>query len=102
MRLTPGVNTLIEHLAGACSKHRVQEKWLIAPSLRVGHQWLDQVVRAGTPIVNAHVLTVQSLAIQVIGPRLADGRVAVASWAARRVPRPPRRSAPRRRGTVSG
>ena len=79
------MNTLIEHLAEACRTHRVLEKWLVAPSLRVGHQWLDQVALAGTPVVNARVLTVRSLALQVIGARLAKEGVAVASPAARRL-----------------
>ncbi len=79
------MNTLIEHLAEACGRHRVQEKWLIAPSLRVGHQWLDQVTLAGTPVVNVRVLTVRSLALQVIGPRLAEESLTVASPAARRI-----------------
>ena len=79
------MNTLIEHLAEACRTHRVREKWLVAPSLRVGHQWLDQVVLAGTPVVNARVLTVRSLALQVIGPRLAGDGLRVASSAARRL-----------------
>ena len=56
------MNTFIEKLAEACREHRVPEKWLIAPSLRVGHQWLDQVTRSGGPVLNVHVLTVRSLA----------------------------------------
>jgi hypothetical protein len=34
-------------------------KWLVAQWLRVGHQWLDAVTRAGQPIVNVHVKTIK-------------------------------------------
>lgn len=29
------------------------EKWLLAPSLRIGHQWLESVTRAGQPVAMA-------------------------------------------------
>ena len=54
------MNTLIEHLAEACRDHLLGVKWLIAPSRRVGHQWLDQVARAGAPVVNVHVQTIRA------------------------------------------
>ena len=79
------MNTLTEHLAEACREHLLQAKWLIAPSRRVGHQWLDQVARAGAPVVNVHVQTIRGLAMKVIAPHLADGRVRVASPAVRRL-----------------
>ena len=79
------MNTFIEKLAEACREHRIAEKWLIAPSLRVGHQWLDQVTRAGGTVVNVHVLTVRSLAMKVLATQLADGKLVVASPAVRRL-----------------
>ncbi len=79
------MNTFIEKLAEACREHRVPEKWLIAPSLRVGHQWLDQVTRSGGPVLNVHVLTVRSLAMKILTAQLADGSVMVASPAVRRL-----------------
>ena len=79
------MNVFIEKLAEVCREHRVAEKWLIAPSLRVGHQWLDQVTRAGEPVLNVHVHTVRSLAMKVLATQLADGKLVVASPAVRRL-----------------
>jgi len=79
------MNIFIEKLTEACREHRVSEKWLIAPSLRVGHQWLDQVTRTGGPVLNVHVMTIRSLAMKVLAPQLADGSVVVASPAVRRL-----------------
>jgi len=36
-------SVLIEHLAEACSRRLLDEKWLVAPSRRIAHDWLDQV-----------------------------------------------------------
>ena len=36
------MNTLASELATVCRDHLLSEKWLIAPSRRVGHQWLDR------------------------------------------------------------
>jgi ATP-dependent helicase/nuclease subunit B len=53
---------LIESLAEHCQRHLLAEKWLIAPSLRIGRQWVEQVVRRGIPVVNLHVKTLPRLA----------------------------------------
>ncbi len=79
------MNTFIEKLAEACRAHRITQKWLIAPSLRTGHQWLDQVTRAGGSALNVHIHTVRSLAMKILAPQLADGKVKVASAAVRRL-----------------
>ena len=79
------MNTFIENLAAACREHRIREKWLIAPSLRVGHQWLDQVTRAGEAVLNVHVQTVRSMAMKVLASQLAGGTLKVASPAVRRL-----------------
>ena len=41
------MNRLAEALARVCRENLLAEKWLIAPSLRVGYQWLDAT---GTPL----------------------------------------------------
>jgi hypothetical protein len=79
------VNTLVSSLAGICRAHVIDEKWLIAPSRRVAHQWLDQVTRAGVPVVNVRVETTRSLAIRLLAPQLAGGRPAVLGGAAARL-----------------
>jgi len=59
-------NTFIQNLAAICSRHLIREKWLIAPNLRVGHQWVEQVARTGQPAVNLRVTTPLGLALQVL------------------------------------
>lgn len=66
-------NTFIFNLAGICRDHLLAGKWLIAPSLRVGHQWVEQVARSGQPAVNLRVTTVRSLVLELSGT--APGRL---------------------------
>jgi len=62
------LSLIIESLAEICRRNLLGEKWLIAPSLRVGHQWLDRVTRSGLPVVNVRVQTVSGLAIELARP----------------------------------
>ncbi|UCF30959.1 MAG: hypothetical protein JSV26_00550 [bacterium] len=62
----PLPNRFISNLAGICRHHLLAEKWLIAPNLRVGHQWIEQVARSGQPAVNLRVTTVLGLALQFL------------------------------------
>ncbi len=78
-------NLLIDNLAAACREHLLAEKWLVAPSLRVAHQWLDRVTRAGGPVINVRAKTTRSLALEVLAPALTDGTLRVASSADRRL-----------------
>jgi ATP-dependent helicase/nuclease subunit B len=65
------VNVLIMELSKVCADHFLGEKWILAPSLRAGHQWLLAVARGGQPVVNARVKTLASLALELAGPALA-------------------------------
>ncbi len=56
---------LTKALAEICGKHLFEEKWLLARSLRVGHQWLDTVARGGSSILNVHVKTLNSIALEL-------------------------------------
>ena len=58
-------------LAMACEKHRLAEKCLVAPFLRVGHQWLDAVVHSGQPAVNVRINTMKGLALDLAVPEMA-------------------------------
>ena len=78
-------NALIDALACICREHVLDEKWLIAPSRRVAHQWLERVTRAGAPVVNVRVKTTRSLAIGLLAEELAAGRYAVSTPAERRI-----------------
>ena len=61
-----------EALAKSCRKHLLREKWLLAPSYRVGQQWLDVVARNGQPVVNVRLKTLPALALELAGPSLAQ------------------------------
>jgi ATP-dependent helicase/nuclease subunit B len=73
------MNRLITGLASVCREHLLDEKWLIAPSLRAGHQWLTTVTRNGQPVVNCRVSTLLHLALDVTAPRLLEARLELAS-----------------------
>jgi hypothetical protein len=48
----------------ACANHLLHTKWLLAPSHRVGHQWVEMLVRGGQSVVNLHFTTVLRLALE--------------------------------------
>ena len=62
---------LVHKLAELCLEHLLEEKWLLAPSLRVGHQWLDAVTRTGQPTVNVRIKTLRSMALELAAPEMA-------------------------------
>ncbi len=64
-RMTGGLSQFIETLREICRSRILDEKWLLAPSLRVGYQWVDQVARSGQPAVNVRVKTVRQMAIEL-------------------------------------
>ena len=73
-----GMNTFITALAGLCASRPLDEKRLIAPSRRVGNQWLDAAARAGQPALNVRLETLRSLAVELAAPALASGGLTVA------------------------
>jgi ATP-dependent helicase/nuclease subunit B len=73
------MNQLSQSLADCCRQHLLHEKWLLAPTLRVGHQWLESVARSGQPVVNARVMTVKSMAVDLAARELAALHVTLAS-----------------------
>lgn len=79
------MTALIQHLAEICREHPLREKWLVAPSRRVAHQWLDRVTVLGAPVVNARVQTTGSLALDIVKPALVAEGLAVLSPAVRRL-----------------
>ncbi len=64
------MNGFISALSRASSAHLLEEKWLLAPSRRVGGQWLDQVARGGQAVVNTRLKTLKGLAIELAGPEM--------------------------------
>jgi hypothetical protein len=63
-------NRLTTELAVVCRERLLEEKWLIAPTLRIGHQWLEAVARSGQPAVHVRVKTVKSWALGLAAPEM--------------------------------
>ena len=66
-------------LAEVCSSRLLDTKWLLSPSLRIGHQWIETLVRSGHAIVNLHPMTVSRIALEVVGSELAAQELTVAA-----------------------
>jgi hypothetical protein len=64
------MNCLTTALANVCRSHLLAEKWLLAPSLRAGHQWLATVARNGQPVVNCRVKTLANVAMELAAPAM--------------------------------
>ena len=73
------LNKLAHEISLVCRDHLLEEKWLIAPSLRVGHQWLDNVALNGRPVVNARAKTLKSMALELAGPEMTAKGVSLVS-----------------------
>ncbi|MBU6222949.1 MAG: hypothetical protein KGR24_09415, partial [Planctomycetes bacterium] len=52
--------------------------WLVAPSRRVGQEWLETVVRLGSPVSNLQVTTLAALAFDIVADTLAASGTALA------------------------
>lgn len=59
------MNLFDTQLAAICKDYRINPKWLIAPSMRVGFQWLDNVTRSGQPVLNVRVKTLHRAALDL-------------------------------------
>lgn len=66
------MNRFCQNLARVCQALPLEEKWLLAPSLRQGQQWLDQVAWSGQPVANLRVKTIKGLALELAGPAMAE------------------------------
>jgi len=68
-------SALIADLIRVSQELLLEEKWLLAPTLRAGAQWLDQVALSGQPAVNFRVKTLKSLALELAAPELAAAKL---------------------------
>lgn len=73
------MNRFMGELAEICGQQLFAAKWILAPSLRTGHQWLEQIARSGQTVINAHIKTVRSLAVELAAPVIAEHGVTLAS-----------------------
>ncbi len=65
-------NTLIQGLIAACRDNPFQEKILLAPTSRIGRQWLDQAASYGLLAVNIRIGSVTRLIRDLAGPGLKE------------------------------
>jgi hypothetical protein len=70
---------MVATLSQVCADHLLETKWLIAPSQRVGHQWVEAMVREGQAAVNLHPTTALRLALEWIGEDLTTEGLALVS-----------------------
>jgi ATP-dependent helicase/nuclease subunit B len=71
------MNTFTRGLADLCAQQPAAEKRLLAPSRRVGLQWLDRAALAGRPSLACRVETLRSLALDLAAPALAAAGLAL-------------------------
>ena len=64
------LNRLTTALRDICRDRVLEEKWLLAPSLRVGFQWLDSVARSGQPVLNVRVKTFQQMVLELVATEM--------------------------------
>src|SRR2546421_386402 len=65
------MNILLKNIARVCREQILNEKWLLAPSLRAGSQWADAVTRSGQPVFNLRVKTFKSIVLELAAPEFA-------------------------------
>ena len=69
------MNELLKGIARSCREHLLDEKWLLAPSLRVAHQWMESVARSGQGLLNCRPQTIRGLALEIAAPTMAEKSV---------------------------
>ena len=72
-------DTFTEELEQLLAEDRVAQKWLIAPSLRTGYQWLDRLTRNSVPLMNVHVRTLREVALSIAAPELVRRKLKYSS-----------------------
>ncbi len=65
------LNRLAEAIGDICRERVLEEKWLLAPSRRVGFQWLDAVARSGQPVLNVRVKTLRHMVLELASSEMA-------------------------------
>jgi len=77
------LNKFLRALASFCDKHKFDIKILVAPSLRVGHQWVETLTRNESSILNLQVQTFKGLVFNMANPILtSNGRRSVSDTGA--------------------
>jgi len=80
-RMPPQGNALTESITATLADLATRgtgTAWLVAPSRRVGHEWLETIVRLGHPVANLHVTTLAALAFDIVADTLAANGIELA------------------------
>ncbi|MBZ0258321.1 PD-(D/E)XK nuclease family protein [bacterium] len=70
---------LIQQIVQCCQQNPLEEKWLFAPNLRIGWQWIDAASRSGAALVNLHCKTIQRTVLDEITPYMLQRGLRFAS-----------------------
>jgi len=65
------MNRTVEFLSRFCREHRLDKKYLICPSYKVGRQIGESLAKEGENWVNLHFMTLSALAQQIVGAELS-------------------------------
>jgi len=96
-REPPQSSRLIESIAAACgmapagadrvpgTAPPLPATWLVAPSRRVGNEWIETLSRTGYPTANVHVTTLSALAYDIVSESLSKESLTLAPRRARLV-----------------
>jgi len=66
------LDSLTRALREICANAPLREKWVVAPSLRIGLQWIDRVARSGQPVLAAQPKTMRGVAVDIASRRMAE------------------------------
>ena len=66
------LDSLTRALREICANAPLREKWVVAPSLRIGLQWIDRVARSGQPVLAAQPKTLRGVAVDIASRRMAE------------------------------
>ncbi|MBN1256217.1 MAG: hypothetical protein JXA52_00775, partial [Planctomycetes bacterium] len=65
------LNHFLTNLRAFCAGEKVARKLLLAPSRRIGRQWLEAITRSGQPVLNLQMDELRYIIIQEVSPELA-------------------------------
>ena len=69
---------LVQKIANVLAENPLEPVWVLAPSRRIGRQWIEILARTGTPVVNLRVTTIRALAYDLASAALAKDSLRVA------------------------
>ena len=70
---------LVQSIIDAIAAEPRAPIWIVAPSRRVGRQWIDAIALGGIPVFNVRATTPRALCYDLAAPSLAAAGLSVAS-----------------------